>query len=163
MKIKYPIGLYILALFIIILSCKKPDESTPKPFSLEGTWRMNGYFVDSLGSLFYTHSNPQFLHFYSDSVNQYLNNDLKTNLFGKYTLHTEDTLININLGNGLFSKIVGKKFLANFTKETYYTNDSNFISIDKTSFRADVFNIVNNDSIFGYSYCCRGFFSLIRQ
>lgn len=162
MKNKYTLSILVLVILTANFSCKKTEESIQKPFSLDGIWQMNGYFLDSTGKLFYAHTAAQFMRFYADSVNHNLNNSLQTNLLGKYKLHAEDTSIDVEISNGVFSPIVGKKFQVNFTKETYYTSDSNYISVNRTSHREDVLNIVNRDSIFGYSYCCRSFFSLIK-
>jgi hypothetical protein len=153
-----------LGLFLISISaCKKDAEIVPQVFTLQGTWKINTYSLDSRGNLYASPFNIFYMQFYGDSVKQFKLTEDQRSHFGKYIINDKNTTAELDI-EGLENEVVsGKNLKCFFTKETYYNTDGNHTTLQKLSHRGDVLNIVNRDSIFAYSYCCRGIFSMIRQ
>jgi hypothetical protein len=152
-----------IALFLFTISaCKKDTETSPEVFSLQGTWRVNSYSVNVQGNLSTSPTNLFYMKFYGDSVCQYQTSGNKFTSYGIYNLSEKDTTASYNLIPGKSHSITGKKLHCSFTKETFYANDGEFIVIPKLSHRGEIANIVTNDSIFLYSYCCNGILSFNR-
>jgi hypothetical protein len=159
---KFTILCAIVLFLFSISACKKETETAPEKFSLQGTWRVNSYSVNVQGNLSTSPSNLFYMKFYGDSVSQYQTSGNKFTSYGTYTLSEKDTNAMYNLIPGKNQSISGKNLTCAFTKETFYTNDGELIVIPKLSHRGEIAHIVNNDSIFLFSYCCNGLLSFNR-
>ena len=87
-----------LGLFLISISaCKKDAEIVPQAFTLQGTWQINTYSLDSRGNLYTSPFNIFYMQFYGDSVKQFKLTGDKSCNYGRYIIIDKDTQLHWKL------------------------------------------------------------------
>jgi hypothetical protein len=87
-----------LGLFLISISaCKKDAEIVPQAFTLQGTWKINTYSLDSRGNLYASPFNIFYMQFNGDSVKQFKLKEDQRSHFGKYIINDKDTTAELDI------------------------------------------------------------------